>query len=111
MAKFGMTLCAYGMSAEFKDRGVAVNTLWPRTAIATSAVQNLLGGDGSVNASRSPEIMGDAAYAILTSDSRKTTGQYFLDDVCMASIGVTDLSKYRMNPNLKDSDLVADFFC
>ena len=70
MAKYGMTLCAYGMAEEFKPFGIAVNTLWPRTAIATAAVQNLLGGDESTKMSRKPEIMSDAAHYILTSDSK-----------------------------------------
>ena len=74
MAKFGMSLCVLGMSEEFRDYGVGVNALWPRTAIATAAVKNLLGGDDAVQSSRKETIMADAAYEILTSNSKKTTG-------------------------------------
>lgn len=73
-AKVGMTLCAYGMAEEFQEYGVAVNTLWPRTTVATAAIKYVLGGDDQMKRSRKPEIMGDAAYVILTSDSQKTTG-------------------------------------
>lgn len=111
IAKFGMTLCAYGMSEEFKDYGIAVNALWPRTSIATAAVKNLLGGDIAMNRSRKPEIMGDSAYVILTANSKKTTGTYFFDDEVLVSTGVKDLSKYRCDPNMSDADLGPDFFC
>lgn len=90
-AKYGMTLVTHGMSEELLDYGIGCNTLWPRTAIATAAVMNLLGGDTSFNGSRKPEIMADAAHVILTSDSRKTNNQFFLDDECLAAIGVVDL--------------------
>lgn len=78
MAKYGMSMCVLGMAEEFKDQGVAVNALWPRTAIATAAVKNLLGGDESIKKSRTDAIMGDAAYIILSSDSRKNTGNYYI---------------------------------
>lgn len=78
MAKYGMSMCVLGMAEEFKDQGVAVNALWPRTAIATAAVKNLLGGDDSIKKSRTDAIMGDAAYIILSSDSRKNTGNYYI---------------------------------
>lgn len=78
MAKYGMSMCVLGMAEEFKDQGVAVNALWPRTAIATAAVKNLLGGDDSIKKSRTDEIMGDAAYIILSQDSRKNTGNYYI---------------------------------
>ena len=78
MAKYGMSMCVLGMAEEFKDQGVAVNALWPRTAIATAAVQNLLGGDESVSKSRNVDIMSDSAYVILTSDSRKNTGNFYI---------------------------------
>jgi citronellol/citronellal dehydrogenase len=84
-----------------------VNALWPRTLIATAAVQNLLGGDEVIKGSRSPEIMADAAYVILTSASREHTGHFYIDDEVMASAGVTDLSKYAMVPG---ADLIPDFF-
>jgi citronellol/citronellal dehydrogenase len=91
LAKYGMTLLTHGMAEELSEYGIGCNTLWPRTAIATAAVQNLLGGDGTINGSRTPEIMGDSAHVILTSDSRKTTDQFFLDDEVLAAVGVTDL--------------------
>src|SRR6516165_9163803 len=80
MSKFGMSLCVLGMAEELRSEGIAVNALWPRTVIATAAVQNLLGGDATIRGSRKPEIMGDAAHVILTSPSRERTGGYFIDD-------------------------------
>ena len=84
MAKFGMSLCVLGMAEEFKEEGVAVNALWPRTAIATAAIKNALGGDEVMNISRSPEIMGDAAYVILTKNSKEFTGNFCIDDNLLA---------------------------
>lgn len=110
MAKYGMTLCAYGMADEFKEEGIACNTLWPRTAIATAAVKNLLGGDAVMKMSRSPEIMADAAHIILNSDSRKTTGKFFLDDEVLASTGETNLEKYNCVKGIRNEDLAADYF-
>ena len=107
MAKFGMSLCVLGMAGEFRAQGIAVNALWPRTVIATAAVQNLLGGDATMQGSRSPEIMADAAHVILTRKSREHTGQYFIDDEVLASAGVTDLAKYQSVPG---SELIPDFF-
>src|SRR5687767_2037450 len=80
MAKFGMSMCVLGMAEELKGQGIAVNALWPRTVIATAAVQNLLGGDATVRRSRKPEIMGDAAHWILTQPSRELTGKFLIDD-------------------------------
>lgn len=111
LAKYGMTLLTHGMAEELADYGIGCNTLWPRTAVATAAVQNLLGGDTTINGSRTPEIMADAAYVILTSDSRATTDQFFLDDEVLASVGVVDLQKYKVNPNVKDHELMVDFMC
>ena len=108
MAKFGMSMCVLGMAAEFKDRGVAVNALWPRTTIATAAVKNLLGGDELMRASRKPEMMGDAAYVILTRDSRECTGNFFIDDEVLAQAGITNLDSYSVVPGAK---LRPDFFC
>ena len=88
MAKFGMSLCVLGMAEEFKEEGVAVNALWPRTAIATAAIKNALGGDEVMNISRSPEIMGDAAYVILTKNSKEFTGNFCIDDNLLADNGV-----------------------
>jgi citronellol/citronellal dehydrogenase len=107
MAKFGMSLCVLGMAGEFRSAGIAFNALWPRTVIATAAVQNLLGGDATIHGSRSPEIMADAAYLILTRPSRECTGNFFVDDEVLRSAGVTDLSKYQTVPG---ADLIPDFF-
>jgi citronellol/citronellal dehydrogenase len=107
MAKFGMSLCVLGMAGEFRKQGIAVNALWPRTTIATAAVKNLLGGDEMIRCSRKPEIMGDAAHAILTRSSREFTGNFCVDDEILESIGVTDLSKYAVEPGAK---LFPDFF-
>ncbi len=91
-----MSLNVLGMSAEFKDQ-VGVNALWPRTAISTAAVKNLLGGELSINQSRTEEIMADSAYEILTSCCKSTNGNFFIDDEVLASIGITDLNKYKIN--------------
>jgi len=107
MAKFGMSLCVLGMAGEFRSQGVAVNALWPRTTIATAAVRNLLGGEEMVQASRKPEIMGDAAHAILTRNARECTGNFFVDDDVLREAGVTDLEHYAVTPGAK---LMPDFF-
>jgi len=107
MAKFGMSMCVLGMAGEFKNAGVAFNALWPRTAIATAAVKNLLGGDAAMKGSRSPEIMADAAYAIFNRPSRECTGNFFIDDDVLAAEGVTDLAQYQLDPN---ANLIPDFF-
>ncbi len=98
MAKYGMSLCVLGMAEEFREQGVAVNALWPRTIIATSAVINLLGGDTVARQGRTPEIMADAAHTILQRNSRECTGNFFLDDEVLASEGVTDFDKYSVVP-------------
>src|ERR1700755_2362847 len=85
MAKFGMSMCVLGMAGELRGAGIAVNALWPRTAIATAAVKNLLGGDSSIRGSRKPEIMGDAAHAIFTKPAREFTGQFCIDDEVLAA--------------------------
>ena len=107
MAKYGMSLCVLGMAEEFRDEGVAVNALWPRTIIATAAVQNLLGGEDSIRASRKPEIVADAAYVILTRESRSCTGNFFIDEDVLRSAGVTDFSKYALTPG---AELLPDLF-
>lgn len=107
MAKFGMSLCVLGMSEEFKEQGVAVNALWPRTAIATAAIKNALGGEEVMHLSRDPEIMGDAAYVILTKPSREFTGNFCIDDNILADNGETDMSKYATVPF---KQLAPDFF-
>ncbi len=107
LAKYAMSVWVLGMSAEFAEKGVAFNALWPRTAIATAAVRNLLGGEKVVNASRKPEIMGEAAWAILNRDSRTCTGNFFIDDEVLTEEGETDFEKYAVNPG---TPLFADFF-
>lgn len=98
MAKFGMTLCALGIAEELRDAGVASNTLWPRTMVATAAVQNLLGGDEAMGRARKPEVYSDAAYAILTQPAREYTGQSLLCEDVLLAAGVTDLSVYDCVP-------------
>lgn len=107
MAKYGMSMCVLGMSEEFREDGIAVNALWPRTTIATAAVRNLLGGEKVVAGSRKPEIVADAAYVILTRPSREFTGNFCIDDEVLASVGVTDLDPYAVDPS---KPLFPDFF-
>jgi citronellol/citronellal dehydrogenase len=107
MAKFGMSLCVLGMAGEFKGAGIAFNALWPRTTIATAAIQNLLGGQAAMRGSRKPEIMADAAWEILTRPSRECTGNFFIDDDVLRAAGKTDLSSYAVDPT---AQLIPDFF-
>jgi citronellol/citronellal dehydrogenase len=107
MAKYGMSMCVLGMAAEFRQQGVAVNALWPRTAIATAAVQNLLGGDDTIKGCRTVDIVSDAAHVILTRPSRECTGNFFIDEDLLRSVGVIDFSPYAID---KDAPLVGDFF-
>ncbi|MGF1467492.1 MAG: SDR family oxidoreductase [Sandaracinaceae bacterium] len=107
MAKYGMSMCVLGMAEELRKDGVAVNALWPRTAIATAAVKNLLGGDQAIQGSRTPDIMADAAHAVLVRPSREATGRFYIDDEVLAEEGVTDLSGYAVNPEVP---LMPDFF-
>lgn len=107
MAKYGMSLCVLGMAAELADRGIAVNALWPRTAIDTAAVRNLLGGEEMIRRCRRPEIMSDAAVAILSRNSRDCSGNFYIDDEVMAEEGVTDLDAYSVEPG---AELLPDFF-
>ena len=94
LAKYGMSMCTLGMAVEYASDGIAFNSLWPRTIIATAAVQNLLGGDEAMARSRRPEIVADAAHAILRRDSRVATGNFYVDDEVLAEEGITDLSAY-----------------
>src|SRR3982751_5143256 len=94
MAKFGMSLCTLGMAAEFRSRGVAVNSLWPLTAIDTAAVRFALGGDAMAAQCRSPEIIADAAYAILAKPSRECSGNFFIDEEVLRADGMSDFSRY-----------------
>ena len=107
MAKYTMSMCVLGMAAEFKEQGVAVNALWPRTAIATAAVQNHLGGDEIMRLSRNVDIMADAAYTILTKDSKTFSGNFCIDDIVLYESGVTDFTKYA---NVPFGELMPDFF-
>lgn len=107
MAKFGMSMCVLGMAGEFRDQGVAFNALWPRTTIATAAVRNLLGGEEMVQRSRTPQIVADAAWHILTRNSRDCTGNFFIDDEVLHSEGIEDLTEYAVDPS---QPLQPDFF-
>jgi len=106
MAKYGMSECTLGHAGEFRKFGIAVNSLWPRTAVATAALQMIPGVD--LAKCRTPEILADAAYLILTSDSKATTGNFFIDDALLAQHGVTDFEKYSVTPGTKD--FIPDFF-
>jgi len=105
MAKYGMSMCTLGHSGEFRKYGIGVNSLWPRTAIATAALQMIPGVD--VNACRTPEILSDAAYLILTSPASHT-GNFHIDDELLAAHGITDLEKYSVKPGTKN--FIPDFF-
>jgi citronellol/citronellal dehydrogenase len=107
MAKYGMSMCVLGMAEELRADGIAVNALWPRTIIATSAVLNLLGGEETVRGSRKPEIVADAAHAILTKKSRDCTGNFFIDEEVLRKEGATDFSKYQTIPG---AALIQDLF-
>jgi citronellol/citronellal dehydrogenase len=107
MAKYGMSMCVLGMSAEFARQGLAVNALWPRTPIATAAIENLLGGAQMMKQSRTVDIMADAAHAVLTREAKTCTGNFFIDDDVLREAGVTDLTKYAVDPSL---ELLPDFF-
>jgi citronellol/citronellal dehydrogenase len=107
MAKYGMSLCVLGMADEFRVKGVAVNALWPRSIIGTAAIMNLLGGEAAMQRSRKPEIMADAAYAILTKPSRECTGNFFIDEDVLRAAGVNDFSRYAAGA---DVELLPDLF-
>jgi citronellol/citronellal dehydrogenase len=107
LSKFGMSLCVLGLSGELREQGIAVNALWPRTVIATAAVENLLGGAATLERARTPEIVADAAYLILSRSSRECTGNYFIDERVLQDAGITDFSKYQRNP---DAELLPDLF-
>ena len=107
ISKFGMSLCVLGLAEELRDSGVAVNALWPRTAIATAAVRNLLGGEEAIAGCRQPEIMADAAHHVLTRAATDCTGNFFIDDDVLQQEGITDLDRYAVNPG---HELLGDFF-
>ncbi len=107
ISKFGMSMNVLGMAAEFADDGIAVNALWPQTAVATAAVRNLLGGDSAIRGSRTPDIVADAAHAILSKDAKEVTGQFLIDEDVLRAEGITDFSSYAID---KDAKLIQDFF-
>jgi len=107
MAKFGMSLVVLGLAGELRSKGIAVNALWPRTVIATAAVQNLLGGDAMMRQARKPDIMADAAYAVFAKPAREFAGHFLIDDNFLAENGVTDFDRYRVDPT---QPLAQDFF-
>ena len=97
IAKYGMSLVVLGLAGELRDKGIAVNALWPRTTIATAAIKNLLGGERVMRMSRTPEIMADAAYLVFQKPARRFTGNFLIDDTFLAAEGVTDFEKYRVD--------------
>jgi citronellol/citronellal dehydrogenase len=107
MAKFNMSIIALGLAGELKGDGIAVNTLWPRTTIATAAIKNLLGGDALLRRSRTPDIMGDAAHVIFSQDAKAFTGRFLIDDTLLYEHGVRDFEKYRVD---RQAELAPDFF-
>ena len=107
MAKFGMSMCVLGMAEEFREDGIAFNALWPRTGIATAAIQFALAGEEGMKACRTPEIMADAAHAIFEKPSREFTGNFLIDDSFLYGEGVRDFDKYRVDPTAR---LMPDFF-
>jgi citronellol/citronellal dehydrogenase len=107
LAKYSMSVYAWAMAAEFRDKGIAFNCLWPRTGIATAAIRNVLGGDEGMKACRKPEIMADAAYAIFNRPAKSCSGNFFIDDEVLAAEGVTDLDQYAVSPG---TPLMPDFF-
>jgi citronellol/citronellal dehydrogenase len=107
MAKFGMSMVVLGLAGELRGKGIAVNALWPRTVIATAAVQNLLGGDAAMRQARKPDIVADAAYAVFAKPAREFAGRFLIDDTFLAQEGVTDFDRYRVDPA---QQLARDFF-
>jgi citronellol/citronellal dehydrogenase len=106
MAKYGMSMCTLGMAEEFREQGIAVNSLWPRTTIATAAIAVNF-PEAILKASRKPDIMADAAYAIFKRDSRSASGNFYIDEAVLREEGVTDLERYAVTPGTK---LYTDLF-
>ncbi len=107
IAKFGMSLIVLGLAGELRQRGIAVNALWPKTAIATAAIENLLGGGAAIQRARQPRIVADAAHWVLTQKSHTTTGNFFVDEDVLRRAGITDFDAYAVNP---EAELLPDFF-
>jgi citronellol/citronellal dehydrogenase len=107
MAKFGMSLCVLGMAGEFREAGIAFNALWPRTAIATAAIANILAGEEGMKMCRKPDILADAAYFIFTKNAKAFSGNFLIDDTFLQTCGITDFSPYLMDP---EQPLLPDFF-
>lgn len=110
IAKYGMSLCVLGFAGEFRDFGISVNAVWPATAIATSAVKNYLGGDPLMRRSRKDTIVADAVYAVITTKPLEMTGGFYIDEEIIRATGVTDLTKYKFDPEMADEDLMEDYF-
>ena len=108
ISKYNMSMLTLGWAEEFREDGIAFNSLWPRTMIATAAVMNLLGGEEATAQSRTPEILADAAHAILARPSRECTGNFFIDEEVLAEDGITDLDRYRADP--EGGELAVDLF-
>jgi len=107
IAKYGMSMCVLGMAEEFRPDGIAVNALWPRTIIATAALAMIPGASDELDRARTPQIMADAAHAIVTRDARTTTGRFFIDEEALREAGITDLAPYAIKPG---TDLLPDLF-
>jgi citronellol/citronellal dehydrogenase len=107
IAKYGMSMCVLGMAEEFRTKGIAVNALWPRSVIATAAIAMIPGAATATDRMRKPEIVADAAHAILVRDARTATGRFFIDDEVLAEAGVTDFARYAVKPG---APLMPDLF-
>lgn len=108
ISKYGMSMVTLGLAEELREAGIAVNSLWPRTIIATAAIRNVLGGEAAMARARDPRIMGDAAHEILTRPAREATGTFFVDDEVLAAAGITDLSVYGGSPETLQPDIFLD---
>lgn len=107
MSKYGMSMTVLGQANQLKKDGIAANALWPQTTIATAAIKNILGGDQMMEVSRKPEVMADAAFVILSKDSKECTGNFFIDEDVLRDSGVEDFTKYAVNP---EKTLLKDLF-
>lgn len=110
ISKFGMSMCTLGMAEEFRAQGVAFNSLWPRTLIATAAVQNVVGGEVAMKGARAPEIVADAARAIFDRPAAECTGNFFIDEEVLGAEGVTDFSRYLYADGTSEADLIPDLY-